>query len=249
MSENKSKTLIERFGFKDKDLTTPEHDKMLLWVLNKENLLSMLKSLDLIKPKLHTQTLWHQNPCDASWTEESCSCSGICKKKDYYSNGYSFLSKEEKEDKLRENAEEIKKASEELLRIYNLFIEYTKSMKRADFLSIEIEHAILGYNNYNIGFIDAKVTVNGDYSITSPYCRFSYTPFDKDEDKPNKEYYIEIKPEVKSIGELIRQINLYRSHVKGGDWIVITKTKGLKETLKSQNIFVYEWTEVGETNQ
>ena len=54
-------------------------------------------------------------------------------------------------------------------------------------------------------------------------------------------FYIEIKPLIKSIGELIRQINLYRSHTKTGTWIVVTKTKGLKEILATQKIFIFEY--------
>jgi len=45
----KAKTIIERFGFKDDELKTPEHDKMLIWLFNKKNCLKMLKELDCFK--------------------------------------------------------------------------------------------------------------------------------------------------------------------------------------------------------
>lgn len=61
------------------------------------------------------------------------------------------------------------------------------------------------------------------------------------------EFYIEIKPEIKSIGEVIRQINLYKKlmyegtpYIRDRFFIIITKTKGLKELFKEQNIYIYE---------
>jgi hypothetical protein len=54
---------------------------------------------------------------------------------------------------------------------------------------------------------------------------------------------LEIKPEVTSIGETMRQINNYRSYFTG-PFILVTKTKGLKELFASQNIYVYEYQEL-----
>ena len=41
----KATTLTERMGFKDPDLTTPEHDKIILWLYNKNNILTMIKKI------------------------------------------------------------------------------------------------------------------------------------------------------------------------------------------------------------
>ena len=45
----KAKTLIERFGFKDKDMLEPLHDEMLCWLLEPKNCETMLNELNLVK--------------------------------------------------------------------------------------------------------------------------------------------------------------------------------------------------------
>jgi len=279
--DKKATTLIERFGFKDKDLTTPEHDRMLLWILNKNNVLSMLEALGLIKQEGRT-TLHHRSfgyyesnkKCDWTW---GTGCTGFCSKIEY-KEGHPCCPKcnirelkpdtlecsyckakipegeferqililqEEKKRKIKENEETMKSFAEQTIKEYNQTSAEVKAIRLKNFanlIEINVEQAIMGgYNdNYNIGFIDAVITIynligNND---TTEHCHFSYTPF-----AYGGEYYVEIKPKVNSIGELIRQINMYRSHVKGGCWIVVTQTPNLKEILGSQNIFVYEWKE------
>ena len=146
MNKETPKTLIERFGFNDAELTTPLHDKMLLWSL--EN----IRKLGKLIPN---------------------------------------------------------------------YLGYKPSTVQAEF-------PIMGYNDFNIGFVDLRFQVKLD-----------------DEEKECPFVYVEIKPTVYSIGELIRQINFYRSHLdaKTTKFLVLTKTKGLKEVLASQDIYVYEFIE------
>lgn len=160
----KANTIIEKFGFKDDDLKTPEHDKMLLWL--NENWLKVVTEFELLPT----------------------------------------------------NEEELKNAQPK----------------------ITIEIPVMGgyRNNYNIGFIDLAV----EYQLKT------YTML----------FFFEIKPEIKSIGEIIRQINFYRSQyitrydrfgntgiqpIMRGKFILFTKTKGLKELFKQQDIYVYEYNE------
>ncbi len=226
MTEKKAKTLIERFGFKDTDLTTPEHDKILLWLLEKKNSLKMLSQLGLIKEKevahLHR---YNCEKCDWKWIKSN----------DLFPQGQCMIICSEKEEeksvrkaKLEANLQEIQKHhSNELI--------FDKAT------TIEAEYAILGYNNFNIGFIDAKISITPcNTQENHGGCYFTYQFLDTDNLEKPLIFYIEIKPKIKSIGELIRQINLYRSHQKTGTWIIVTETKGLKEILSTQNIFVYE---------
>jgi hypothetical protein len=224
MSKQKSaKTLMERFGFKDTDLSTPEHDEILLWLLDKRNALQVLLSVGcVINPKYSVACI-HQSryavrrdrECDWKW-KDFC-CTGIC--------DYSDISKPQR---LQRHAFAFKKAMQ--------------PRSQADTLTIHAEEPILGYNNYNIGFADAKITVNQtirEFGNVDDDCFFNWMP-------PfvvaNSKYYVEIKPNVKSIGELIRQINLYKSHLHfDNEWILLTKTKGLKDIMKSQQISVFEW--------
>lgn len=91
----------------------------------------------------------------------------------------------------------------------------------------ELEHAIIkeGYSHSKycegskdaIGFVDLMVISNS-----------------------NKHYVFEIKPHITSIGDVMRQINYYRTYLRG-KFIIVTKTKGLKELFESQGVFVYEF--------
>lgn len=52
----------------------------------------------------------------------------------------------------------------------------------------------------------------------------------------------EIKPEVKSIGEVLRQFQYYKSNLPPSTKLVLlTKTIGLKELFESQGFYVYEY--------
>jgi hypothetical protein len=59
----------------------------------------------------------------------------------------------------------------------------------------------------------------------------------------SKKILIEVKPEIKSIGETIRQIQLYRQYQEEGIYIIVTKTKGLKKLFGEQGIYIYEYEE------
>jgi hypothetical protein len=150
--KNSAKTLIERFGFKDYELTTPRHDEILLWLMQKQNVLKMLCNLKILDGQ--------------------------------------------KDDSIR---------------------------------SIEAEHPILGYNNYNIGFVDLALRIYDDFS---------------------QMILIEIKPKIVSIGECLRQISFYRSHIKRqlerelppiwhSQFVIVTDTPNLKDVFESQFIRYY----------
>ena len=153
MDQKNAKTLIERFGFKDDDLATPEHDKILVWLLDEVN---MMKVLSSFRTLLKKDMLYHIQ-------------------------------------------------------------------------EIKAESPILGYNNYNIGFIDVQVKLleTDDKKTPMNTCYRSIC--------------IEIKPKIKSIGELIRQINFYKSHRPHSDWIVVTKENGdASVILWNQGIRMYQ---------
>ena len=55
-------------------------------------------------------------------------------------------------------------------------------------------------------------------------------------------FVFEIKPEVKSIGEVMRQFQYYKVNLGfGAKLILVTKTKGLKPIFESQGFFVVEY--------
>jgi len=134
-----------------------------------------------------------------------------------------FSSYEEKtKEKIEEEYQRFKKIEESPLEI---------SEKKI------IEYALGG--NYNIGFIDLALFLNVESRETEHFSKSA---------KTKEGYFFEIKPEIKSIGEIMRQINYYRKYLeKNICFILITKTKGLKEIFESQNVYVYEYTKGQQT--
>ncbi len=267
MNKKTNKTIIERFGFGDKDLTTPEHDKILLWCMKKDNIYRMLSELGIIKPKQIICTCnkynydWkneerEQGNCD--WNENyNNECEAGCIKMPEF-NDYRIETihdgdtEKRVNEKWKNNKEygeeyhnECKKTLSRRETIIRMIIsefesinQNTKERLKKIFIDdciteVVAEYAIMGgYNdNHNIGFIDLFVAIE-----RKGFYPFSFSLFDE-----HKQIFIEIKPEVKSIGELIRQINMYRSHMNNTIFIVVTKTRGLKDILSSQNIFVFEY--------
>jgi len=112
------------------------------------------------------------------------------------------------------------------------FIDFEK--KKIEIIKT-IEYSIP--NVYNLGFIDLAC-----------FIKIPHFPFFNFLDENKKEledvnFYFEIKPTIKSIGEVIRQINYYRKIIKekNATFIIVTKTTGLKDIFNSQNIYIYEY--------
>lgn len=105
-----------------------------------------------------------------------------------------------------------------------------------------IEYPIKGYNGFNLGFIDLVFQIQGNRNvifdcvtedIISYGCR----------DGSLVHIGFEIKPEVKSIGDVLRQFQYYKSNHKFHGLILVTKTTGLKEIFESQGFYVVEYSE------
>ena len=72
-----------------------------------------------------------------------------------------------------------------------------------------------------------------------------YSGQDYTEDNNKRLVGFEIKPEVRSIGEVLRQFQYYKSNLpKSTKLILVTKTTGLKEIFESQGFYVYEYQEL-----
>jgi len=228
MADKKAKTLVERFGFKDEDLTTAEHDEMLVWCLQKENIEKMLRELEIIQitHPLSFSGCYRKDSID----RDTLKCSPECP----------FFTEATEIEKKRASLSELRK-------------KILSTPKPEILFSIQAEYPILGYNGFNIGFVDVMVKIKKQDWIKAPvtnHCYFFVESYEKKYDK----VFIEIKPKVKSIGELIRQINLYRSHEDYKDriysrdcgaWIVLTKTPNLQKIFATQQIYVYEYKPLG----
>jgi hypothetical protein len=214
--DTKAKTIIERFGFKDGDLTTPEHDSLFIRLLDKKICQKMLEDLQIIT--IPPKYLIYHN-CGATCTncdfeKETFSCKIIKEK------GIICLPFE----------------SAELLR-RQVLKNYTTELTWID---IEAEFAIMSYQ-YNVGFTDLKITLKKEKTAVRTGVKGTDFYIEATVDFPSPEIYVEIKPKIKSIGELIRQISFYRSHIsnKSAVWIVVTNDDSVASILQTQNILTY----------
>ena len=218
---SKPKTLIERFGFKDKDLSTPEHDRLLCWLWNKENILCMLGHLKLLKINrcIHLND-WRGRHADeetCDWNFDSNECSGTCTSR--------------AEDKIR--------LRQAVLANWKRFeaIKNESEIKVAQkLIDLKAEYQIVE-GKFNIGSVDAVIELKEKMEQPDEigYCHFSRQIFE-----PEK-CLVEIKTNIESLGELVRQINFYRSHVNDGQWIVLTSKmpEAFRPILASEHIAVY----------
>ena len=236
-STSKAKTIIERFGFKDEDLTTSEHDEILIKLLDKQVCQEMLKKLNILLPLkaqisfycTHNQSSYYsterceytQKQCDFTWEKYLCE----------------RMKKENK--KYPKPLQEFHEES--LSKIYL----FKKSMKWMD---IKAEYPIMS-GHYNVGFADIKIEIRyEDFSfdcdfdaLDLPRLRIitNFKPID---------IFVEIKPKIRSVGELIRQISFYRSHTDSSAiWIVVTNDVSIAPILATQNILTYSIIEEGKT--
>ncbi len=213
---DKAKTIIERFGFKDGDLTTPEHDSLFIKLLDKKTCLKMLEDLQIIA--LPPKYLIYHN-CGATCTncdfeKETFSCK-ILKERCIICLPF-------------ESAELL---SRQVLKKY---------MTELTWIDIQAEFAIMSYQ-YNIGFADLKITLKKEKTAVRTGVKGTDFYIEAAVDFPSPEIYVEIKPKIKSIGELIRQISFYRSHISNTSavWIVVTNDDVFAPILATQNILTY----------
>jgi len=263
MKEEVAKTIIEKFGFKDKDLITEKHDKIILWLRKPENFVKVLTGIGLLEQGVRIYRGCNYSPvCDWDWNKKSCSaiCTNDWSMWHWETDCENLIEKAKEKIKpsraeelifksARENLIEEVKEAYEILNSKLSLVE--KSKKYLDFLIIEgkIEKPIMsGYNNnYNLGFIDYSVTLRNK-KLSNNYFFATFWKLKFPLEEVIKKVNIEIKTELESVGEVIRQINMYRSHEDGaGTWILIlgksTKDE-IKEAFKGENIFIFDFEEI-----
>jgi len=223
----KAKTLIQRFGFNDSDLTSPEHDKIVLKLLDVEKMFSILQKACLKDMEVNTYIICENRRYDSYNKKTECKI-----KEDIYcpffGNGWT------EKIGLCPHADVF---NEE----WNLLHNLTSSDIIIKNMNIETEVAITTNTKYIVGFIDFKVSLSNEVSLNLLQKKISDVRYFPD-------FYIEIKPIITSFGETMRQINMYREFCTGeyrkkAEFILITKTTGLNDAFESQGIHVYEWDE------
>lgn len=207
MAKPKAQTLQQKLGFFDEDLKKPKHDDMMLWL--DENIEDIVNT--------------YCNPFSNQ------------KRLQYF---------------LNEKKELFNKFNQKGKNIDTSFLDKPVEVPRITRISKKWEYAIENQNfrGHNvIGFVDFYASFN--YPVpTIPGIGYTHSernneiidirvPDDLiiDFDAFRGEMLIEVKTEIKSLGELMRQINLYKSYRKGR-YFVLCPDATHQKLLESQGV-------------
>lgn len=245
-----------KYWLEEKELKTPEHDEMVLWCFN--NSFKILKEMELL-PSISRSCSAQEEVKDNygygepiyyhHWDWEYCNF--IINEKEYLKTikeKAKEVKEEEDEDsyckkRSREELEDIQgrynyckkikpKVIEDWKEFVSKFMALSHNETRYKFNKV-LEFNLSQSNGWNIGFIDLLIQIE--------VIPFETKYFHEKEEEPTK-IFLEIKPKINSIGEVMRQINFYRNYCpKDSIFILVTKTKGIREIFESQGVFVYEY--------
>lgn len=198
--KNRYKTLDKLAGLNDKQLATPKHDELVLFLLDKNNLVKVIpelpKWMNIIQKFLDTTS------------EEA--------KEEYekFKSGKAYF---------WGSRERVKETLESLI---NLDLPKMKILS---------EVPIETNNRFIVGYWDIVIRL---YREGYSYSIKGYKDLFYDNHIP-KVIYIEVKPEVRSFGETLRQLNTYKSQEKThGDIYLFTPDLRFKEQFEGQGIKV-----------
>ncbi len=246
----KAQTLQQKMGFFDEDLKKPKHDEIMKWL--NENISKILTSI-IVESYTDEKLQLFKNECIEKIKKfENYFSDNIQNCNAYYENYFNFpdslerkltpeKAKEEKENRIMALSEKINR-----LKHFEVF--------KPDFKIPEItrvaktwELPITTGHNMTVGFIDFVATFNypiiklfgiktqyNERTNSSEFCDID-EKFGIDFEPQQVTYYFEVKTEINSIGELIRQINHYRTYQKG-TYFVVCPDDSSRDILKQQNI-------------
>jgi len=227
MAKPRARTLQQRFGFMDNDLKAPEHDEIMLWL--NDNIYEIV-----------SRQYW-----GTSWKEDYVL--------EQRTLADSIIKAVLEEQESRRQSEWAREKADKRISELNAWdglgdLPEVPELK----LSITWESPVKS-KEYIIGFIDMKVEWPS-YSLAIggiERLKYQYSPSGQklppyriQSDKlPHwivREYnqYLlcfEIKTTIPSLGELIRQIHMYREY-QGGKFVIVSPDDRFKETLKQQRI-------------
>jgi hypothetical protein len=228
MGKDKSWKLEKVAGTRDDQLKTPEHDEICLWVGKKENLIKILDSCNINPNRLNTQ---HFYPKGCTFLDNS------------YFHDYCKLNKEWNEECLLRKTHITRILSGEISK------EWKKEISKCPFLNKLKEE----YNNFldeldknyfKILTLEWEEPIKrNSFVIGIPDFSFSLKKYSLGSFQSSEEFFgfIEVKPKIKSVGETMRQMKIYKSYSRNSILILVTKTPDYKEVFESQGIKYFVW--------
>ena len=229
--KNRYKPLDTLLKLDDELLKTHKHDEMILWLLNKENMIRtipILKEFFNMEPKVDLiknyglSTFGHylfekmKNPWDIIEGIEEISIEEISS---IYGSG-----KDEDIEIVKSELTELSKEYEEGLK---------RHLNNSRDIRIDAEVPIESRKSIFIGYWDLVVHIINK-TTTSKHFVYKWKG-----DYP-KRIYIEVKPKITNFDQVLRQLNTYKKSVEGstGNIYLFTDDIGFKDDFEDQGINV-----------
>lgn len=228
MSSPRGQTLQQRFGFSDDDLKSPAHDALMIWLVGQLPLLGERWVLPI-----------YFRPDDIEKTRDQAARAvknaiALC------SNNITSLNNQKNwSDHISEIDIRIQAEQTRITEYQNWLGLGTPPQSSIDLNEIEWEKPIMS-GQYMIGFVDlvawytrpalAIVGIDGRDNLLDREKLPTWVVY-----KEKVPVYFEAKTQIGSIGELIRQINMYRQYIKG-KFVVVSPDDRCQDILASQHI-------------
>lgn len=221
------------FWLEEADLKTPIHDEMVLWTFNNSE--QILRKLNLF-PKMNIYLDQWKLKCRNFLSNEIIISFDTNSEKAKGELGAYYKISAEKEFQLNNFLEEINLDYQKFKKGLPLDLKKTWNIKNT------MEFEIRGYNGFSLGFLDLYTFLEMETYHSEYFFSRGIIEGTSSISKNEFNFAFEIKPEVKSIGEVLRQFQYYKGHLPQGTiLILVTKTKGLKEIFESQGFYVAEY--------
>ena len=255
MKEPPNRTLQSRFGFQDPDLTTPEHDRIVLWL--QENAQTAVDWLVKHSPLFDPWPSHQKNLAEVAEDLRQ----RLAEARNYHDKHWSF---QNTQDRPLYNWEQQRKdeALEHLNKLETALANTEKELKplrnplmptKETVAQQRAEHPVLS-GSYTIGFVDLFIHTNRD-ETQSIICRSATEPpvAQLRMIQRIRHYYLEVKPRIPSFGELTRQLRLYQtytehaSRIHGAEAIHVIATPDLRfrQALEKEGFAVLPVSEKG----
>lgn len=222
MGKVRATTLSEKFGFKDIDLYKPKHDEIILALMNKPFIFGLL--FDEIDQ--HYDSSLYIN-CE----HRNKGLCNILEEKEVENNKCPYFTKTWHKDRIN-----CPYASE-------VFFDYCLASEELfqqiiDDIIIETEYIIKNDRDYEIGFVDVKISFKhyNNYHFGHYFKSKYFIRRYKDHSFPEP-IYLEIKTKIDSYGAVMRQLNMYRT-CGATPLILVTCDDRFKEAFINQGIKV-----------
>lgn len=245
MAKPKAQTLQQRFGFKDEDLKTPMHDEIMMWLdKNAEKIINNLFFEPWAKEELEKKEKQYLEVIPKVINDRQKVLEKIRELSEWTKDSFS----ETEKNKGLIAFEEAKISKLEIWKGFSDYPEKPPLKVLRKQWEYPVSNKVEGYkysNKYLIGYIDMRIDYE-DYDIGADAFfktegQYDHKLWDFVGDvawkitKKERFIFIEVKSEIKSLGELIRQLGTYREY-KRGDYYVVCADDHHKDILHEQGI-------------